>query len=356
MQNDTALEFQKPLGTGTDVWPKVYYNTVVPNTCKTNDSLNQWFLNAANRDAFSHISHTFTHYELNNATGVDAGLEIKFNLNVLKNFGISSGRFSTGLIPPAITGLHNGDVIQAWMNNGIKYVVGDNTRPPLVNTQNQHWPLVTNVANNGYAGLYVIPRWATHIYYNCDVPACDVQEWVVTSAGTNSYSAMMDTVRAMNSRYLFGLRHDPYMFHQANLRSADQPTITVGSTTAKLGLLQTWVETVLQEYTRLVNWPVITKKHDDLGQIYVDRMTRENCGYKLAYTYNNADNTTTMTGGTLTATGNTCSVPIPVTLPGASTFSVGGTTVEQIGADSPTTWVPLSGAPVTFTLATPIKL
>lgn len=39
-----------------------------------------------------------------------------------------------GIIPPAITGLHNGDALQAWKENGIIYVVGDNTRPVLMNT------------------------------------------------------------------------------------------------------------------------------------------------------------------------------------------------------------------------------
>lgn len=41
-------------------------------------------------------------------------------------------------IPPAITGLHNGDAIRAWHDAGIVYVVGDNTRPSLMNTVSQH--------------------------------------------------------------------------------------------------------------------------------------------------------------------------------------------------------------------------
>jgi len=34
---------------------------------------------AANRNAFAHVSHTFTHLNLNNATYSDAAKEIKFN-------------------------------------------------------------------------------------------------------------------------------------------------------------------------------------------------------------------------------------------------------------------------------------
>jgi hypothetical protein len=115
------------------------------------------------------MSHTFTHEGLNNATYFDANREIVWNKAWLNQVGLSgnSARFSpNGLIPPAITGLHNGDVIQAWLANGISNVVGDNTRPVLRNTVNQHWPLISTVAANGYAGLTIIPRWASNIYYN----------------------------------------------------------------------------------------------------------------------------------------------------------------------------------------------
>jgi hypothetical protein len=78
----------------------------------------------------------------------------------------AASKFSTGLIPPAITGLHNGDALRAWNNRGITNVVGDNTRPVLLNPVNEYWPLITTVAGNGFAGMQVTPRWATNIYYN----------------------------------------------------------------------------------------------------------------------------------------------------------------------------------------------
>jgi hypothetical protein len=77
-----------------------------------------------------------THEALNNATYADASKEISFNKVWLQHSGISSAKYFSpnGLIPPAITGMHNADVIKGWMDNGIKYVVGDNTRPPLFDT------------------------------------------------------------------------------------------------------------------------------------------------------------------------------------------------------------------------------
>jgi hypothetical protein len=71
------------------------------------DTLASWFLVEANRDHFWHISHTFTHEDLDNATYSDTNKEIQFNQAWLKAMGISDGAFSSqGLIPPGITGLH----------------------------------------------------------------------------------------------------------------------------------------------------------------------------------------------------------------------------------------------------------
>ena len=135
-QIDTALEFQKPLGTGTDIWPPTPKNYTWSSQCAAADTLASWFENPTNRDNFAHISHTFTHEALNNATYADTWKEIQFNIKWLAQVGLSNAkRFSSkGLIPPAITGLHNGDAIRAWMDQGIVNVVGDNTRPVLLNT------------------------------------------------------------------------------------------------------------------------------------------------------------------------------------------------------------------------------
>lgn len=128
------LEFQKPLGTGTDLWPAEFEEYPWTLGCAALDDIATWFMN--NRDVFASVSHTFTHEVLNNATYHDASREVYFNIAWLQQIGLyDSPRFSPfGLIPPGITGLRNGDAIRAWLDNGIAYVVGDNTRPVLRNT------------------------------------------------------------------------------------------------------------------------------------------------------------------------------------------------------------------------------
>jgi hypothetical protein len=150
-----------------------------------------------------------SHADLTNATYTDASKEIAFNRAWLKQVGLDAAKrwSGSGIIPPAITGLHNADVIKGWMDNGIFNVVGDNTRPLLRNS-NTFWPLNTTVQGNGYAGLNVMPRWATLIYYNCDLPACTLQEWIDTSAGKGTFTDLINNARDTAMRNLFGLHWD----------------------------------------------------------------------------------------------------------------------------------------------------
>lgn len=131
------MEFAKPIGTGTNIWP----NTagLYPNfstSCLNRDPLLTWWTTPSNLNAFAHISHTFTHEDQNNATYADVYKEMTWNQAWLAATGISKAeKFSSkGLIPPAITGLHNGDALRAWSESGIIHAVGDNTRPALLNT------------------------------------------------------------------------------------------------------------------------------------------------------------------------------------------------------------------------------
>jgi hypothetical protein len=136
--------------------------------CTNLDALKTWWAKSSNLNAFAHISHTFTHEDQDNATYFDVYQEMTWNQAWLKQVGIAGAtKFSPkGLIPPAITGLHNGDALRAWLAAGIVNAVGDNTRPVLMNQVNEMWPLISTVAANGYAGVQINPRWATNIYYN----------------------------------------------------------------------------------------------------------------------------------------------------------------------------------------------
>lgn len=352
-QIDTPLEWKKPLGTGVNLWPSTPATYPYTLSCTNLDKLKTWFATPANLNAFAHLSHTFTHEDQNNATYFDVSREITWNQAWLKQVGIAGAtRFSpNGIVPPAITGMHNGDAIKAWLDNGIKNVVGDNTRPVLMNKQNEFWPLISTVADNGYAGATIVPRWATNIYYNCALPACTVAEWINTSGGSGDWNALLAVEKNTNTRHLLGLHHDPYMFHQANLNYVTAGTTTINGVSKKLSMIEAWGEVVMQEMMRLVNWPIISIKHDDIAADFTARMARDKCAPSLSWT---TDPTAkTITGVTVTTTGNTCTSKIPVTVPGTVTNTQGFTT-EKKGGDPLTIWVQMGGSPVTFTLTTPV--
>ncbi|KAF3129413.1 hypothetical protein TWF703_008878 [Orbilia oligospora] len=353
----TPLEYQKILGTGTDMWPP---NSTFTWTlaCMKKDPLVLQFMDKTYRDAFGLMSHTFTHLGENPITYDDAYREITFNQNFAKlaTFTSAAKWSGKGLVPPAITGLHNGDALRAWSTAGLTSCVGDNTRPPLISPFNLYWPFITNMSSNGFDGLNVIPRFATRIYFNCDTANCTLQEWIDTSAGKGDIFDLLNLERESTAKNLLALRQDPYMFHQANLRWYDVDQLTINGNTKRYSLLEMWVESVLDEFVQYVNWPIITKKHDDTATAFMNRMARDQCQYNISW--NTAADQKSIIGFNVGCqTGNKCGVPIPVTIPiGNSITNVGSFKTEQIGNDPLTLWVTLTGAIKTFTLTTPIKL
>ncbi|KAF3924430.1 hypothetical protein AA313_de0207995 [Arthrobotrys entomopaga] len=367
VQPVTALEYMKPPGTGNDLWPvSQTYNW--PDKCIFYDPVAKMFtqnntggtdINGVS-DIFALVSHTFTHEGENPITYNDAVREIQYNQQFQKrSFFDQAKRFSSnGIIPPAITGLHNADAIKAWMENGIKFVVGDNTRPPLRNQQSDRWPLISTVADNGYAGLVIIPRWASRIYFNTDGVASVVQEWLDVSPtqATNSMTNLLSIERATTAQYLLGLYHDPFMFHQANLRVWPDTGVQINGVTSSgsgpWSLIQMWTETILNEFTQYVNWPIRSFKHDDIGADYVARMNRDLYSGSTV-NWITSDDMTTITGFTVATTNSSWVGEVPVMIPGPVT-STSGARVEQIGTEPPILWV--SSFPTTYTLKTPVNI
>lgn len=160
-------EWIKPLGTGVNMWPpNTQYNWSL--SCVLMDPLAKFFQTPANLNGFAWTSHTFTHEELENSTYYDTYNQMYYNILHAQALGIDKAtRWSNNsFIPPSISGMHNGDALSSFVANGVKGSVGDATRPAINNQINKNWPLYTTVAENGYDGFIIIPRWATRIYYN----------------------------------------------------------------------------------------------------------------------------------------------------------------------------------------------
>jgi len=202
--------------------------------------------------------------------------------------------------------------------------------------------------------MTIMPRWSNPIYYNCDTAECTWSEWITTSGGWGDFNSLLEFSRTSYTRALLGLHHDPFMFHQANLRWGDVTSHTIGTQSGPMSLIVMFIETLAQEMMRLTTWPIISLKHDDIAAQFTNRMTRDGCAPNISWGLN-ADKTAINTV-TLTATGNRCSVPIPVTFPVAASTSGSGVTNEQLGSDPLILWTTLSGSARTFTLTNNIPL
>ncbi|KAF3214108.1 hypothetical protein TWF679_004976 [Orbilia oligospora] len=356
----TPLEFQKALGTGTDSWPTdITEFSLYTLTCLKLDPLSVWLWSTVPaRTAYYFVSHTFTHLSLNNATYNDTYREINWNLRYFKATGldVNTQISQGGLIPPAITGMHNGDALRAMMDNGVWNAVGDNTRPPLRNQESVYWPLFTTVANNGYDGFQITPRFATRIYFNCfsDTSDCTVAEWVATSTAKGDINDLLSFEQETTINSLLNLMHDPYMFHQANMRTNITNLVNIPGTsvTSKFSLLQMWTETQIAEFQRLVTWPLLTYKHDDIATAFKNRYQRDLCYAQVSQGVSQGK----VVSITVSTPNNTCPVEIAVTVPGGVKETGSNIRVEKIGNDLPTIWLKLNGQPITLTLSTPLAI
>lgn len=59
---------------------------------------------------------------------------------------------------------------------------------------------------------------------------------------------------------------------------------------------------------------------------------------------------------TTTMSGNTCEVPVPITVPGRASSDHGLTDLDLVGSEPAIYWTDLSGSPVTLTLSPPVLL
>lgn len=146
------------------------------------------------------------------------------------------------------------------------------------------------------------------------------------------------------------------MFHQANMRTEginDTYTIPGSSLRGKYSLLQLWTETQIVEFQRLVDWPLITAKHDDVAAAFRDRYYRDECNMEVEDEIANGK----IVGITIgTVKNNKCDVEIPVTVVGGIKETGSHLRVEKVGNDPHTIWVKMTGQVVHITPKTPISI
>ncbi|CAN0214942.1 unnamed protein product, partial [Scytosiphon promiscuus] len=250
---------------------------------------------------FYHGHHTLIHLSRDQLRESDCVTEDTGNVQIALMTGMwDSDNYNwRSMVSPGITGLFNENCLESAAANLMTCYPGDNTfdgtvdnTAILINEDNQFHSIYTTVANNGYDGAQIVPRFATFVYFNCVTGEClvneneyirrfvcectpldpTIDEYICTSTADEcvdddgnteiqsfgSIDALFEAEASTTTRYMLTGRRDKYMFHQANIIPAGD----VGDGTQSL--LDYWYEQVMATFSSLVTFPVKTIKFDDL--------------------------------------------------------------------------------------------
>jgi len=310
---------------------------------KGDDLYNYFAKNNEAQDNFYWLTHTFSHQNLNYASLHDADMEIALNVQMAgdKYLGMYNRPcFSQhSIICPEISGLHNGHTLQGFEKNGVTYAVGDTSRPDLEGP-NPYYPLVTNQTFANHDGFFIIPRQPTCMYWDCSTEQQNLDLYKERS-GDNEMTWDKFVAKDIDSQVInfFKMRHDPYMFHEGNLRNEDMKEQTIGDVTGKFGLLQQWVERMTLEIKKYFNWPLVTLKMDDLVQTYLARLEKQQC--QPVFTMVIDDASLNISEIKVSATKGQCTVPFLAIRD--NTFAQGSyNEIEQRGEEPETAWIKIT--------------
>ena len=172
---------------------------------------------------------------------------------------------------PEYSGLENPLAMRAASEAGVRYVVGDNSKPEWDNpSPNAGFPHPLEPS------ILVIPRYPNNLGYDVSTP----DQWTTQyndryrdTWGRNlSYQEILDKESAVLLSYLLKGDIDPWMFHQANLRAYD------GIHTTLTDLL----DRTLEKYDALVELPILSLTQDEIGRRMAERMRYNEAGVKAS--------------------------------------------------------------------------
>jgi len=325
---------------GTHKWPETFDSDWDDAALRKGDKLYDYFAqNPEAQDNFYWLTHTFSHHNLNSASFHDADVEISYNIKIADDPYLGMYKrpcFSQhSIVCPEISGMHNGHTLEAFKKNNIFYGVGDTSRADL-NPDNFYFPLITNKTTSNFDGFYVIPRQPTEMYWDCSTPEQILELYKKRTGEEETWDEHVRKDIENSVKNFINLRHDPYMFHEGNLRNEDAAEIEINGVKGKFGLMQQWVENMVVEIRKYLEWPLITKKMDDLAQTYALRINQTECVPN--YTMVIDDKTLKISEIKVASTTGQCTVPlfaIRDTQFEESTVS----RIEQIGDEPPTAWI-----------------
>ncbi|OUM68759.1 Non-catalytic module family DOC2 [Piromyces sp. E2] len=337
--HEDDLEWVMPRGEGEKRWPQENYQfTPAQIAAFENDPVFRYIShNDTIQKEFFWSSHTFTHENLDSIDASDIDNEIRLNIEMAKHLGLLDTDYwsSSSIVTPQISGLHNVEALEIFTKYGIQSATGDLSRPAICNTENPYLPFFTTKESSNYEGFPVIPRTPTEVYYHCSTR--EENMWMFNQIYSDYYGMEIDFgsfLEHESKRTLLlmtQLRHEAHQFHQANLRYYEKGEFLGES------LLEDWTRSVVNLYNQYVEWPLISIKISKQADVFIERAKLEACGSQTKLIVENDH----IVGVSVSATKGDCTVPITVPMGVNESTLPADATIEQVGKDPLTVWVPV---------------
>ncbi len=133
---------------------------------------------------------------------------------------------------------------------GIHYLVSDTSQPGYNNPSFNE-----GIPSTLQAGLLLIPRRPTDLYYSVSTPAQWVAEYNTRNSTNLDYPTLIDKVSTTLLGYLLRGENDPWMFHQADTRDNG----------GGHSLLSDLLDAAFDKYAALMTVPIVSPTMDVLG-------------------------------------------------------------------------------------------
>eukprot|EP00127_Corallochytrium_limacisporum_P000191 Clim_evm8s7 gene=Clim_evmTU8s7 len=231
------------------------------------------------KDGFFWLSHTMTHANMGEIGPGDCQVELQYNmavgeevLNLTNHPNWSRNSVITGMY----SALENGDFYAAMDKLGMHTAISSNCESTdnwSVWSRNNYQPHFVDFKNNGYnnteKNLWVVPR------------ECTRMGWDAATIKKNLSYYPFDTIEELleaeidyQCPKIMALRHDPHMFHQANMVQTEYKGKT-------LTLTSMWIDYVLGTVSEFLAIPMESVGMNILSDLFHRRAGYWSCNPEI---------------------------------------------------------------------------
>eukprot|EP00127_Corallochytrium_limacisporum_P000192 Clim_evm9s7 gene=Clim_evmTU9s7 len=237
--------------------------------------------NSVWRDAFLWLSHTMTHADMGAIGPADSEVELQYSIGfaeVVLNLAGHSNWSPNGVITGMYSGLLSGDFYVAMDNLGMNSVLSDSCHPAhdfSTWTRENYLPFYVDIEHNGYDAqrrIWVVPRHCTACSWDAATWDQNLEKYDPNDEYTTERVMEEELERAGSS--LMALRHDPFMFHQANMFVQKYKKGTHS-------LMSLWIEYVVGGVSDYLAIPIVSEGQDRIAELFDLRAEYAECNPKI---------------------------------------------------------------------------